>query len=159
MAKPLSKRLRLMAEDVEDLNILSAHVQDAIVRVGDIAYLPKTRRLALTLNRFCWERAPEKIDSKDVYRRVTSGLHFDEVSAVHSKGIDRSSPEGLLYLLAVTAQLNAEPKTIKLEFAGGAELGLQIETIDARLADLNDGWLTENMPQHEPAGASAAPPA
>jgi hypothetical protein len=141
--------LRLQAEDVQDLSVLSAHLQDAILRVGDIAFLKKKRRLALTLNRFCWERPPETMEGRQVYRRVNSGLHLEEVSAVAAKGIERASPEGLLYLLAIHFEAAGEGGTIELQFAGGATLRAKVEAIDVTLRDLGSGWLTESKPQHE----------
>jgi hypothetical protein len=141
--------LRLQAEDAQDLSILSAHLQDAILRVGDIAFLKQRRRLALTLNRFCWERPPELIDGRRVYRRVTSGLHFEGVSAVEARGIERANSEGLLYLLAIRFGAAGEGGTIELGFAGGATLRAEVEAIDVTLRDLGSGWLTESRPQHE----------
>ena len=143
--------LKLQAEDAQDLSIISAHLQDAILRAGDIAYLKRARRLALTLNRFCWERPPEKIDGREVYRRVTTGLHFEGVDAVQAKGLELNGPEGLLYLLALHFEPAQEGGTIELRLAGGATLRAEVEAIDVTLRDLGSGWLTESKPQHETA--------
>jgi hypothetical protein len=144
-----SEGLKLRAEDAEDLAALSTLVQDAILRVGDIAYLARSRRLALTLNRFCWERASERLAGRDVYRRVTSGLHVENVGNVQAKGIDRTNPEGLIYLLALKFEPSPNGGAIELQFAGGANLRAEIEAIDVGLRDLNGGWLTEVAPRHD----------
>lgn len=149
MRKPDDSVLKLFAEDAEDLAVLSAHLQDAILRVGDIIYLPKARRLALTLNRFCWERPAEKLDGRDVYRRINCGVHFDGVTAVQAKGIDRANPEGLIYLLAVKFEPGPKGGTIALEFAGGATLRAKVEGVEASVRDFGAGWLTESKPRHD----------
>ena len=56
---PEPDRIRLIALDEEDLAVLSAHVQDAVLKVGDIVYLPKERRFAVAMNRFIWEKADD----------------------------------------------------------------------------------------------------
>jgi len=149
-AEPASG-LNLRAEDAEDLGVVSAHVQDAIVRVGDIAYLSRMRRLVLSLNRFCWERAPEKLGGKTVYRRITSGLHFEAVLSVKTKGIARNDPEALLYVLAIKFEPAGEVGSIEISFAGGATLRAEVEGIEGTLRDLNEGWLTDAKPEHEAA--------
>jgi Protein of unknown function (DUF2948) len=148
--------LKLKAEDAEDLKVFSAHLQDALVRVGDIGYLPRKHRLAMTLNRFCWEAPPAKVAGKDAYARVTAGVHFDGVLSVKTRGLDRNNPEGLLYLLALEPHIDADGAgTIELVFAGGASIIAEVECIDASLFDLGEPWLTENRPMHE-AGEGAA---
>jgi len=149
MLKPRDPVLKLRAEDQDDLGVFSAHLQDAILRVGDIIYLPKTRRLALTLNRFCWECPVEKLDGREVYRRVMCGLHFEGVLSVQAKAIDRGNPEGLLYLLAVKFESGPKGGTIALELAGGASIRAEVEAIEAGLSDLSAGWLTESKPRHD----------
>ncbi len=149
MRAPRDPGLKLLAEDQEDLAVFSAHLQDAILRVGDIAYLPKARRLALTVNRFRWERPAEKLDGREVYRRCTSGVHFDDVLSVQSKGIDNANVEGLLYLLALRYVSEPKKGMIEFEFAGGVSLRAEVEAIDGALQDLNAGWLTDVKPQHD----------
>ena len=85
-----AKSLRLVAQDEEDLKILSAHLQDAILRVSDLTYLPRQRRFALVLNRYCWEGC----DENALGTRVLCGLHFDDVLAVKSRGLARDDEIG-----------------------------------------------------------------
>lgn len=146
--------LNLRIEDAADVTALSVHVQDAILRVGDIAFLPKRRRLVLSLNRFCWERPPEKLGGKTVYRRVTSGLHFETVLAVKTRGIARNDPEALLYMLAVKFEPSGDAGAIEISFAGGASLRADVEAVEGALRDLNAGWLTDAKPEHENTGGA-----
>lgn len=148
--------LKLLAEDTEDLKVISTHLQDALIRVGDIAYLPRHRRLAISLNRFCWEVQPTKIGGKDAYARVTAGLHLDSVLGVKARGMDQRNLEGLLYLLSIEPKVDETGAgTIDFLFAGGASLQVQVECIDAALADRGDPWLTEAKPDHAGADISA----
>ena len=96
--------LKLMAEDEEDLAILSAHLQDAVMRVGDLAYLPKSRRFAAFLNRFCWEGCPEN----SVGERTRSGLHFNNVLKVQAMNVRQDDPDAVVELLALRFEPKAE---------------------------------------------------
>lgn len=141
--------LKLIAEDAEDLKVIAAHLQDALVRVGDIAYLPRHRRLAISLNRFCWEARPAKVGGKDAYARVTAGLHLDGVLGVKARGMDQKNLEGLLYLLSIEAKVDETGAgVINFVFAGGATLQAEVECIDATLADRGEPWLTDAKPEH-----------
>ena len=91
------QRLSLLVEDEEDLKIVSAYLQDAIVRVGDVAYLPKSRRFALLANRYCWECD----DAAKVGSRKLAGVHFDGVIGARSAHIRQNNPDAVLQLLAV----------------------------------------------------------
>ena len=61
--------LKLLALDTEDLEVISAHVQDAVVRVADMGYARGDRRFALLMNRFDWESGQGRRD-KGVRKRV-----------------------------------------------------------------------------------------
>ncbi len=108
--------LRLIAEDEEDLAVISAHLQDAVMRIGDIVYLPKSRRFAAFMNRYCWEGCPEG----SVGERTHSGLHFNNVLKVQAVNVRQDDPEAVAELLA----LKFEPKgegagQVDLLLAGG----------------------------------------
>jgi hypothetical protein len=140
-------RLRLAAIDEEDLAVVSAHVQDAVLKVGDMVYLPQERRFAVAMNRFTWEKADGK---RRDYERHRAALTFDRVEAVRTTGIDRARPDTVLELLAVSftpADLPAGHVT--LIFAGGAAVEVDVEVIEARLADLGTAWATKAKPAHE----------
>jgi hypothetical protein len=119
MAPDNQTALKLVALDPEDLAILSAHLQDAIAKVGDIAYLPKEKRFAMLLNRFDWagsERNPP------VRRRT--GIHFERVLAAKTRGIDLATPDAIVNLLAVEFEEKERPSGIvTLFFSGDADIG------------------------------------
>jgi hypothetical protein len=137
--------LRLVALDAEDLTILSAHLQDAVVRVGDIAWLPAEKRCALMLRRYDWEGAEEGHK-----RRRLAGLHFARVSAMKALNIDPKDRDAVLNLLAVTFHEGEAPSgEIRLTFSGGAALRLEAECLEAQLKDVGAMWETKAQPAHE----------
>ena len=149
-------RLRLAAIDEEDLAVVSAHVQDAVLKVGDMIYLPQERRFALAMNRFIWEKAGDG-KRRDFERRRTA-LTFDRVSKVRTHKIDRDRPEAVLELLAVRFAATDSPAgQVSLVFAGGAAVEIDIEVIEVRLADLGAAWATRAKPAHDLAGSETKP--
>jgi hypothetical protein len=143
-------RETLAAEDAEDLDVISARLQDAVARVGDLVWLPKQRRFAGLFNRFKWEAA-----RKDGDVRVRAGLHFDAVLAVQSHNVMRGAPDAVVSLLAIrfTPAGGEDPGgTVHLEFAGGGGIRLVVECIDAGLADVSGDWAARGRPDHEVEG-------
>ena len=135
--------LRLIALDQEDLAVISAHLQDSIVRVGDLTFLPKEKRFALVARRFDWEAG----ENEPPRRRLT-GLHFGRVKAVRTRGIDRSKPDAILNLLAVTfAESDAPSGSATLIFSEGA-IQLDLECIEGQMRDLGPVWETDQRPTH-----------
>ncbi len=144
--------LRLAAIDEEDLAVVSAHVQDAVLKVGDMVYLPKIRRFAAAMNRFSWERAED--GSRDDFERRHALLILDRVISVRTTGIDRGSPNTVLELLAIHFEPTDAPAgRVTLVFAGGAAVQLAVEVIEVRLADLGTSWATSAKPSHDLADA------
>jgi hypothetical protein len=137
--------LKLMAEDEEDLAILSAHLQDAVMRVGDLAFLPKSRRFAAFVNRFCWEGCPEGSTGE----RTRSGLHFNNVLRVQAMNVRQSDPEAVVELLALRFEPTSEGAGfIDLLLAGGGCIRLEVEAIDANLRDISEHWPARARPAH-----------
>ncbi len=138
--------LRLHALDSEDLSLLSAHVQDALVRVGDIAYLPGKRRFALVGSRLDWAAEME-----GRLERCRAGLHFEGVHRVRCSRVSREEPDAILELLAVTFEPGAEAPggVIRLTFAGGGAICLEVECVEAQLCDIGPRWKTAARPSHE----------
>lgn len=131
--------LKLIALDDQDLGIISACVQDAVMRVGDLEYLPAAKRFILPMNRFAWEQKSGFFRKHNERRR--SVLHFDRVLGVKLSGISRDKPEEVLSLLAVSFVPIREPAgIIELIFAGDGAIMLEAECIEARLADLGGAW-------------------
>ncbi|HZP19242.1 MAG TPA: DUF2948 family protein [Bauldia sp.] len=147
MAEP--DRLKLLALDEEDLAVISAHVQDAVLKVGDLVYLPKERRFAVGMNRFIWEKADGR---RRTYERRRAALSFDRVLAAQVCNLRRDQPDAVLELLAIGFE-QTEPESpgghITLYFAGGGAVRLAVECIETRLADLGAAWATAQKPSHD----------
>jgi len=140
-------RLKLLALDDEDLAVISAHVQDAVLKVRDLLYLPAEKRFAIAMNRFIWEEADGR---RKTYERRRAALSFDRVQAVKLNRIRRDRPDAVLELLAVSFEATDAPAgAITLYFAGGGALRIEVECIEARLADLGAAWATTAMPSHD----------
>ena len=137
--------LRLVALDDEDLAVMSAHLQDAVLRIGDMSYLPQERRFALCARRFDWEGSLDQ----GPQRRLT-GLHFERVLAVRCRGIDRSKPDGVLNLLGMAFEEKNPPSgCATLLFSEGGAIQLDLECIEAQMKDLGPVWSAESRPEHE----------
>lgn len=122
----------LLAEDDEDLQIISAQLQDAVARLGDLVYLPRARRFAGLFNRFRWEDCK---DAKDRGLRVRAGLHFNGVLGVKSHKLRRDNADAVVELLAIRFVPGRDGAgTIELLFAGGGAIRLEVECIDATCA-------------------------
>ncbi len=140
--------LKLVALDVEDLKILSAHVQDAVMKVGELEFLPAAKRFIVPMNRFVWEKKSGFFRQHNERRRAV--LHFDRVLGVKSSGIARNNREDVLSLLAVSFVPLAPPSgLIELVFSGGGTVVLDVECIEARLADTGGTWQATSRPLHK----------
>ncbi len=140
-------KLKLIALDEEDLAVVSSHLQDAVVRVEDIAYLPARKRFAAVLNRFDWETASENGGSE--FRRRRAGLRFDRVLNAKLKNIRPSSSDRVLSLLAVHFEPGDPPSgSVTLTFSGDSSILLEVECIEVELADLGPSWPTRVKPKH-----------
>lgn len=140
MAEPSA--LRLLAEDEADLAVISAALQDAVAKVGDIAYEARARRLTIAFNRFRWEVGQRQ--------RVRSALQLAGVLEVQARRIRRDRPDAVLELLAIEFKVSDPPGgVLTLSFAGGGDLRLVVECVDAVLADISDPWPTPREPAHD----------
>ena len=143
---PTPAPLKLLAQDAEDLKVISAALQDAVCKVGDIRYEPAARRVTVALNRFVWERGKR---SKE---RVRTALQFGDVDAVQARRIRRDARDAVLSLLAVTFEPAGEEDpggVATLTFAGGGDLRITVEVIEAALADVSGPWPAQSIPQHD----------
>ena len=141
--------LKLIALDPEDLRVLSCHLQDAVIRVGDMAYLKQDMRFALIANRFDWKGAAK--DNEGGYQRRHAGLRFERVKGARVQGFDLKEKDTVLELLAVTFEAAEEPSgSIVLHFAGGSGVRLEVECIEAELRDLGAAWRARSKPVHAP---------
>ena len=138
--------LRLAAMDEGDLAVLSAHLQDMVVAVGDLAYLPAERRFALVGKRFDWVAAVA-----GGCERCASGLHFDGVTAVARSGFAQGEGDRQLNLLAIAFAAEADGTaagTVTLTFSAGAALRLSVEYLEAQMRDLGERWPCDKTPLH-----------
>jgi Protein of unknown function (DUF2948) len=154
-----STPLKLIALDEEDLEVVSSHLQDAVVRVGEMAYVPSRKRFAAVVNRFNWEKALTGEEEAQANERRRTALRFDRVLGAQLKQLKPSATDRVLSLLAVHFEPKDHPGGfITLTFSGGASIRLQVECIEAELTDLGPAWRTRSRPQHpgeEPGGAAA----
>lgn len=140
-------QMKLVALDEEDLSIVSAHVQDAVLKVADIVYRPAEKRLVIAMNRYAWEKPQGLFRASNERRR--SVLHFDRVLAMRTTSIARDRPDDVLSLLAARFEATEAPAgVVELTFAGGAAIRLDVECIEARLTDLGAAWQATSRPRH-----------
>lgn len=142
-----SQDVTLGAQDAEDLEIISARLQDAVAQIKDLVYLPKARRFAGLFNRFRWE----KPDGKGRDARVRSGLYFNDVVSVKAQNLRRDVPDAVVSLLAIrfTPKGGEDPGgEVELVFSGGGTLKLEVECIDAGLSDIGADWVALGRPYH-----------
>ncbi len=145
MASP-TRRLTLLADDEEDLKVLSAAAQDAVCVIGDIVYEPAPRRLTVALNRFRWEGPSGKRGGE----RVRSALQFGGVLEVKAHRLRRDARHAVLSLLSIAFEAGDAPSgAVVLTFAGGGALRAEVECLDVVLADLSDPWATPRRPEHD----------
>ncbi|MEZ0172037.1 DUF2948 family protein [Microvirga sp. TS319] len=134
--------LRLVALDPDDLAVISTHLQDSLLRVGDIVYLPKERRFAIQTRRYDWEA--------DTPQRRLTCMHFEHVKAVRVRGIDQTDKDAVLNLLAIAFEERDSPSgTATLIFADGGAIQVDLECIEMQMKDTGPVWAAESRPQHE----------
>ena len=147
--------LKFVALDGEDLAVVSAHLQDAVLKVSDVMYRPQEKRLVIALNRFDWEGAQA---GQTEYRRRRAALRFERVLACKCRNVQQRGKEAVLNLLAVEfAPTNAPSGVVTLTFSGDAALRLEVECLEAELADLGPTWSTSACPMHLDIEPSAPP--
>ena len=141
--------LRLRAEDADDLAVISACLQDALVSVRDLAYDRAGRSFMLVANRFRWESGSEPAgDGARQFERTLCGLAFDEVEGVAYRGFHRNEEGRILYLLAIRPTLDGTGDAIDLEFAAGATVRLKVSGVRCWVRDLGEPWPTAWHPEH-----------
>lgn len=139
--------LKLVALDAEDLAIVSAQVQDAVLKVGDIHWRAEEKRLIVALNRFVWESAGTR---SKTFERRRAVLHLSRVTRVQAQHLSPGKSDAVLELLAVRFTPTDEPSGfVELVFAGGATLRAEVECLEVGLGDLGAAWATASCPSHE----------
>ncbi|HEX7886620.1 MAG TPA: DUF2948 family protein [Phenylobacterium sp.] len=134
--------LRLLAQDPDDLSVISAALQDAVAKLGDISYEAKARRLTIAFNRFRWEAGGRQ--------RVRAALQIGSVLSVQGRKIRRDRRDAVVELLAIGFEPQEAPAgVLTFSFAGGGDLRAQVECVDAVLADVSEPWPTPRKPAHD----------
>jgi hypothetical protein len=139
-------QLKFVVLDEEDLEVVSTHLQDAVVKVADVLWRPQQKRVVVALNRFDWEGAQS--DDPE-YRRRRSALRFERVLSCKCRDVNPTGKDAVLNLLAVEFTEDEAPSGIvTLTFSGGAAVRLEVECLEAELADLGPSWTTTACPAH-----------
>tara|TARA_B100000963_G_C22045913_1_gene417442 strand:- start:3 stop:446 length:444 start_codon:yes stop_codon:yes gene_type:complete len=142
------KNLKLIARTEDDLRVVSAHLQDSIANVTDIANLEKNKIFLMQLNRFMWEDVEKGVFRKN--KRIRTVLKFENVLKVHAKNINQSKEDKFLDFL--TIESNKMPDNnyeMKIVFAGDSVIKVISEVIEVTLDDQGSAWDTKNMPKHK----------
>tara|TARA_Y100001958_G_C21002408_1_gene385699 strand:- start:172 stop:615 length:444 start_codon:yes stop_codon:yes gene_type:complete len=141
------KNLKLIAKTQEDLKVISAHLQDSIANISDIAQLKKNKIFLMQLNRFMWEDVEKGVFRKN--KRIRAILKFENVLKVHSKNISQSKKDKFLDFLTIESnQMPDKNYEMKLVFAGDSVIKIVSELIEVTLDDQGEAWDTKNMPKH-----------
>ena len=134
--------MKLNAIDTEELKIIATVLQDGLIEVNDVKYLPSIRTFIVMITRFMWE---EKIVNK-TNNRTKAVLVFEDVLAVHSKNIDQMDKAKVLELLTFNFYYN-KFKNIEIEllFNNDATIKLETEVVQAKLEDQGESWTVEEV--------------
>lgn len=155
----MSDTLKLIALDAEDLGVISAHMQDAVLQVGDMAFLPKEFRFAAVANRFNWEvvaHAKPNDAAAAPYLRHRTALRFERVKSAKITGIDLRDKRQTLNILALQFdETNSPAGHVTIICAGGAAIRLDVECLEVELKDLGAVWAAKAMPAHNDVAPTA----
>jgi hypothetical protein len=143
----MAEGLKLLAEDAADLDIIAAAAQDALVRMGDVSFDKKARRFTALINRFRWETAGER----GPFERVRAALSFESVLNVKTRKLRQEARDALGAVLQLDFRPGEEPPggVVQVLLAGGGEIALEVECLDALLMDIGPTWPTPRRPDHE----------
>ena len=144
----VAKNLKLIAKTEEDIKVVSAHLQDSILSVADIASLKKNKIFLMQLNRFMWEDVEKGVFRKN--KRIRTVLKFDNVLKVFSKNINQKKKDNFLDFLAIeTIKMPDNNYEMKITFAGDSIIRIIAEIIEVTLDDQGEAWDTKNKPKHQ----------
>jgi hypothetical protein len=139
--------LKLAAFDLEDLAVISAAMQDAIVKTGEMTFLASEKRFAMVCNRFAWEVNAAR--TKPPYERRRTGFQITRALRAELAGLDLSRPDDVLELLSISFEPSDGPAgAVLLSFSGGATVRVHVECLELAMSDLGGAWATDNLPEH-----------
>jgi hypothetical protein len=135
--------LKLIALDADDLAVVSAHVQDSVAKLADMAFLKEHKRFAMLLNRFDWT------GKEGAAERRRAAIRFERVLGARTRGLDLSDRDAVVNLLAVEFEESNPPGgAVTLYFSGDAAIRLEVECLEAELTDLGPRWSARARPRH-----------
>ena len=148
--------LKFIALDGEDLEVVSTHLQDAVVKASEVLWRPEEHRLVIALNRFDWEAAVQP--GQGEFRRRRAALRFERVNSCKCRELSPHQKDAVLNLLSVEfTPTDAPAGVVTLTFSGGGALRLEVECLEAELADLGPTWTTASCPAHADGELTGSP--
>ncbi len=142
------QNLKLIAKTDEDLRVISAHLQDSIVKTSDIANLKKNKIFLMQLNRFMWEDVEKGVFRKN--KRIRTVLKFENVLTASSKNVNQKKNDRFLDFLAIeSSKMPDKNYEMNLIFSGDIIIKLITEAIEVTLDDQGSPWESKNKPNHE----------
>jgi len=143
-----TKNLKLIARSEEDLRVVSAHLQDSIASIADIANLKQNKIFLMQLNRFMWEDVEKGVFRKN--KRIRTILKFENVLAAYSRNINQLKKDKFLDFLAIETNITPDKNyEMKIIFAGDSIIRIVSEVIEVTLDDQGEAWDTKNKPKHK----------
>ena len=143
-----AKNLKLIARTDEDLKVISAHLQDSIADIKNIAHLKKNKIFLMQINRFMWEDVEKGVFRKN--KRIRTVLKFENIVEVNSKKINQQNKDKFLDFLAIEChQMPDKNYEMKLIFSGDLIIRVLVEVIEVTLDDQGEPWDTKNKPKHK----------
>jgi hypothetical protein len=143
-----TKNLKLIARSEEDLRVVSAHLQDSIASIADIANLKQNKIFLMQLNRFMWEDVEKGVFRKN--KRIRTILKFENVLAAYSRNINQLKKDKFLDFLAIETNITPDNNyEMKIIFAGDSIIRIVSEVIEVTLDDQGEAWDTKNKPKHK----------
>ena len=145
------KKLSLVAQNEEDLVVISTLCQDSIIKIANIKWAKKSKRFYLLINRFCWELNDLSKKKSSNMLRINSLMSFNSVLSVKSAGIQQNNNSDITSLLTINYNFfNFEKQAIDLIFSGNSQISLNIECIDVFLKDISEPFegTTSKLPKH-----------
>ena len=144
----LTDKLRLSVRDEEDLIVMSSLLQDSLIAVAEIKYLPEEKRFVFVANRFLWERQNQEavnVDKGDNFARVLCGVCFENVTGVKQKGLQRDRKGQIVSLLSLSKSGGSR---IELCFSAHISIRLDVFDLFCHFQDIDSPWLTDVRPEH-----------
>jgi hypothetical protein len=137
----VSKPLKLYARDGDDMEVLSACLQDSVAQLGDMTFRQEERRFVMLVNRYCWEQ--------EVPMRVRAAVQISGVETIRQRQLNLARGDGIVSVLAAQFELTQSPSgVIQLVFSGGGEIRLEVEACEAILEDVTAPWAARSRPDH-----------